>query len=406
MIGGDRGVGDAFNAVVDRLTRASATERILISILSLFASILIGGIILLYSGLMETCANPFLVVGGGRFCYNPFSVYVIMAKGAFGSAFNVATTLKQTTLLMLTGLSVALAFRAGMLNIGTQGQLVLGGMSTALVALTLGPIVPPGIAGTVIVLTIAILVGGLVGGLFAAIPGVLKAAYDANVVVTTIMLNFVAANFAFFLVRNYFNNPASGTVETRTLPEHAQLRPVLSIFEGTSFSIVVLALALALIGGGYILLNRLSYGYDLRIGGNQPPAAEYAGVRAKRVMVSSMVLSGVLAGIGGAIWVVMDVGRWQAGVPSLGFDGIAVSILAANNPLGIPLTSLLFGMLKSGSLEVQFVLGVPRELVEVIRGLIILFVAMPEFFRVLGVRYGIGGESAGPPAEGVTEGGD
>ena len=124
----------------------------------------------------------------------------------------------------------------------------------------------------------------------------------------------------------------------------------------------------------------------MRTSGLQPEAAEYGGVDAKRTIVASFGLSGALAGIGGALYALMILGKFQTGVPSYGFDGITVSILAGNNPLGVGFAAFLFGILKSGAGVVNFATEVPPQLVATLRGLIILFVAMPEFFRLLGGR--------------------
>jgi simple sugar transport system permease protein len=322
---------------------------------------------------------------------NPFS---LNAPGLFADNwqlfnFGLALTLKETTLLVFTGLSVAVAFRAGLFNIGTQGQLILGALATGLFALFASQVLPATALGALVLIPAAILVGAVVGGLYGAIPGALKAYADANEVITTIMLNFIAAQVAFVVVSEYFRNPDSQVVETTPLPDFATIQPVSSFlpfgFPGSGdFSILALLFAFALVGVVYFVLERTSFGYDLRTSGIQPEAAEYGGVDAKRTTVTSMFLSGALGGIGGAVWVLMVIGKWKAGVPSLGFDGITVSILAGNNPLGVFPAALLFGTLKSGSVAVQFQTGVPKQLVGVLRGLIILFVAMPEFFRLLG----------------------
>jgi simple sugar transport system permease protein len=144
--------------------------------------------------------------------------------------------------------------------------------------------------------------------------------------------------------------------------------------------------------GIYYLLEQTSFGYDIRTSGLQPDAAEYGGVNAERTVVYSMALSGALGGIGGAVYVLMILGKFQTGVPAYGFDGITVSILAGNNPLGVGFAAFLFGTLKSGSTVVQFATDVPPQLVGVLRGLIILFVAMPEFFRMLARGIGTAGE--------------
>ncbi len=417
---------------VERLVDASAIERILISLAALVASLLVGAVIVLAAGLLEECERGFVVGGDvisipftgvgiqlpafeaavpgvANACYSPMDVYYQLFVAPFTSSFNFALTMKETTLLLFTGLSVAVAFRAGLFNIGTQGQLVLGGLGTALAVLWVAPLLPGGLLGTLILVPFGLLVGAVVGGLYGAIPGALKAYADANEVITTIMLNFVATGVAFYLVSAYFQDPGSQSTETESLPGYAQLSPEVEAFSGTDFSVVAFLLGVVLVGAVYYLLWHTAFGYELRTSGLQPAAAAYSGVDSERMVVASMFISGALGGVGGAIYVMMVLGRWRAGVPPLGFDGITVSILAGNNPLGVALASGLFGTLKSGSLSIEFALGVPSQLVEVLRGLVILFVAMPEFFRMLGIRYDVG-ESGGAPGSdgdrGETPGGD
>jgi simple sugar transport system permease protein len=391
---------------LQRLVDASAVERLLISAAALVLAVVVGAVIILVSGRIATCQEAAATYFGVGFCYSPFEVYFVMLNGALGNPFvldgptliaegwslynfGLALTLKEATLLVFTGLSVAVAFRAGLFNIGTQGQLVFGALATGLFALYASRVVPEGMVGGLVVIPSSILVGAVVGGLYGAIPGALKAYADANEVITTIMLNFIAAQVAFVVVSLYFRNPDSQVVETTPLASFATILPVSSWlpfgFPGSGdFSLLALAFAFLLVAGIFYLLERTSFGYDLRTSGIQPQAAEYGGVDAKRTTVASMFLSGALGGIGGAVWVLMVIGKWQAGVPALGFDGITVSILAGNNPLGVFPAALLFGTLKSGSVAVQFQTGVPKQLVGVLRGLIILFVAMPEFFRMFG----------------------
>ena len=384
-----------------RLVEASAGERLLISLAALALSVVVGGLVVLVSGLVATCESPFFAAPGvGSFCYDPVAVYAVLLQGAFGSAFNVAITLKETTLLVFTGLSVAIAFRAGMFNIGTQGQLVLGALATALAVFAAAPVVPAGVAGALVLVPIGLLAGAAIGGVWGAIPGALKAYADANEVITTIMLNFVATGVAFTLVSEVFKDPDSQTVQTRAIPGFAELGPV--FFETTVFSAYALVGGLALAGFLYWMLNGTTFGYELRTSGVQPEAAEYGGVNADRMMVSSMTLSGAISGLGGAVYVLMVASRWRTGIPSLGFDGITVSILAGNNPIGVLPAALLFGALKSGSLAIEFDLSVPKQLVGVLRGLVILFVAMPEFFRMVGTRFRFGEESPDVASDGGT----
>ncbi|WP_122088433.1 ABC transporter permease [Halalkalicoccus subterraneus] len=381
------------DASLDWLVDTSAVQRILVSLTSLAFAVLLGTVLVFVSGFVADCTDPFILLPGvGYGCYNPVEMYGTMFTGAFGSLTALGRTLQETTLLLFTGLSVAVAFRAGLFNIGTQGQLVLGALGAALTVLTLGERVPGNVLGALVVIPAGVVVGALVGGAWGAIPGVMKAYADAHEVITTIMLNFVATGIAFWAVQNHVGNLESDSVQTHAIPEIARLPASIS---GARFSIYALVGALAIAVAIYLLYTRTVLGYELRTSGIQETAAEYGGVNAKRNVVTSMTLSGALGGIAGAVYVMMVQYRWQAGIPALGFDGVAVSILASNNPLGVIPAALLFGGMKSGSVAVDLSLGVPNELVEVLRGLIILFIAMPEFFRALGKRagYGAGGEA-------------
>ncbi|WP_129116792.1 ABC transporter permease [Halegenticoccus tardaugens] len=407
MSAADR-LGDRGRRALSRLVRASAFERALISLAALALAMLVGIVVVLAAGRMTTCTTAATTYFGVGFCYDPFQVYDRLFLGALGDPINplfrplegqfappfrrgwnplngqMAVTLAETTVLVFTGLSVALAFRAGIFNIGTQGQLVVGALATALATLYAAPLVT-GVAGTLVLVPFGLLVGALAGGLYGAIPGALKAYADANEVITTIMLNFVATGVALYLVAGPFQDPESQANETAALPDYARFPSVL--YEPRDdFSILALAVGVVLVVGTYYLLERTSFGYDIRTSGKQPAAAEYGGVNAARTVVSSMTLSGALGGLGGAVYVLMILGNFETGVPSYGFDGITVSILAGNNPLGVGLAAFLFGVLKSGSIVVDVGTDVPPELVGVLRGLIILFVAMPEFFRFAGRR--------------------
>ncbi|MFP8955378.1 ABC transporter permease [Natrialbaceae archaeon A-CW3] len=387
-----------WRGALDRLVDASALERILISVTSLLFAIVIGAVLVFVSGFVTDCTDPFIYFpGAGYGCYNPFEVYWTMLDGSFGSMSNLGQTLQETTLLLFTGLSVAVAFRAGLFNIGTQGQMILGALGTSLVVLHLGEVVPNNVLGTLLVIPSGIVVGAIVGGFWGMIPGLMKAYADAHEVITTIMLNFVAMGIAFWLVQVHVGDLTTDSVQTESVPSIARLPATIS---GSRFSLVALVGAVLVAMGIYHLYTRTVLGYDLRTSGIQQTAAEYGGVNARHNIVTSMTLSGALGGIAGAIYVMMVQYRWQAGMPALGFDGIAVSILAGNNPLGVIPAALLFGSLKSGSMAIDLTLGVPNELVEVLRGLIILFIAMPEFFRMIGKRYGFGTEAV------ATDGGE
>ena len=438
--GGEPSATERAWRALDRLARASATERFLLSFAALVLSIVVGTVLVLAAGRATTCETAAFVLthptpfGLPRlfsmgFCFDPVAVFDRLFFGALGDPFRkgwgpltpftggpldpfregyqllnpqMAVTLRETTVLLFSGLAVAVAFRAGIFNIGTQGQLVLGALGTGLSVLWAAPFVPAGLVGTVVLVTLGLAVGAVVGGLYGAIPGALKAYAEANEVITTIMLNFVATGVAFFLVANYVRNPESQAVETTPVPDYALIPPVL--FEPRDdFSFVALGLGAVLVFVIYYVLEHTSFGYDVRTSGLQPDAAEYGGVNAERTIVYSMAISGALGGIGGAVYVLMILGKFQTGVPAYGFDGITVSILAGNNPLGVGFAAFLFGTLKSGSTVVQFATDVPPQLVGVLRGLIILFVAMPEFFRML--ARGIGPTAERRPDAVAADGG-
>ncbi|MDG5821366.1 ABC transporter permease [Natronococcus sp. A-GB7] len=388
---------DDLERLLERLIHASVAERVAISVAALVAAILVGGVLVFVSGGFASCRAG-LDLAGVTFCYNPMQVYYELFLGSLGHPlegdwspmnYSLATTLRQTTLLIFAGLSVAVAFRAGLFNIGTQGQLVIGGLLTAVTVLFAASYVPGGFVGTVLLIPIGVLAGAVGGGLYGAIPGALKAYAGANEVITTIMLNFIAAGVASTLLSWRFQDPDSANPQTRAIPEYAEIPnvPVVGFSGRMDFSLLALGFAIALMIGIAWLLARTSFGYELRTSGIQPKAAAYGGVDEKRMTVASMTLSGALGGVAGAFWVLMEHGRWLENVPALGFDGIAVSILAGNNPLGVGAAALLFGVLSSGSNAINTATDVPPELVGVLSGLIILFVAMPEFFRMMGRRY-------------------
>jgi simple sugar transport system permease protein len=408
--------------VLERLVAASAVERALISLASLALAVAVGTVLILVAGRMTTCDAAAFVLANPQplgvpelfrmgFCFDPVTVFDRLFLGALADPLSpgwdpldgqVAVTLRETTVLVFTGLSVALAFRAGIFNIGTQGQMVVGALATALVVLWVAPLVS-GVLGTVLLVPFGLLVGAAFGGVYGAIPGALKAYADANEVITTIMLNFIATGLVLYLVSEVFKDPTSQANQTVSLPDYALFPPVL-FGQQFGFSILALGFGLASVLVLAYLLTRTSFGYDIRTSGVQPQAAEYGGVDARRTIVASMTLSGALGGLAGALYVLMVLGNFQTGVPAYGFDGITVAILAGNNPLGVPFAALLFGVLKSGTTVVQFATDVPPQLVGVLRGLIILFVAMPEFFRLLGRRV-VPPERSRPAEAAATDGG-
>jgi len=372
-------------SLFERALGLSTGQRLLVSLAAVVVAIGVGMVVILVAGFVADCDSPALYLLGVGFCYNPVEVYVVLFDGAFGNTFNLAATLRWTTVLLFTGLSFAIAFKAGLFNIGAQGQFVLGSLAAAVTVLALAPAAPAGLAGSAVLMPAGLVAGVVGGGLYGYLPGYLNYRFDTNEVISTLLLNFIAAAVAFVLVDRYVGDDSIQGTTTERLPEEAVFRPRL-FPSSTDFSITVFVFALVVVAGFYWLLKRTTVGYDIRAMGTQPKAAVFGGVSERFTTLFSFTVAGGVAGLGGAIYVMMILGRWQTGVPPVGFDGIAVSILAGNNPVGLLPSGLLFGALESGSRAIEFQLGVPAELVEVLRGLIILLVATPELFRLLGKR--------------------
>jgi simple sugar transport system permease protein len=378
-------LAERFERLFGTLVRLSTGQRILVSIAAVIFAIGVGMVVILGAGYFASCGSPVLFILGAEFCYNPIEVSLVLFDGSFGGNFEIARTLRWTTLLLFTALSFAIPYKAGLFNIGAQGQFVLGSLGAAVGVIWAAAFVPDGMVGRLVLVPTGLLVGAAVGGLYGFLPGYLKVRFEMNEVVTTLLFNFIATAVAFVLVDRYFVDETIQGTQTEAIPDAAALDPQF-FANSADFSLPVFVFALGIVAAVYWLLTRTTVGYELRAMGTQPKAAIFGGVSERFTTLFSMTTAGAIAGIGGALYVMMVLGRWQTGPPPLGFDGIAVSILAGNNPLGLFPSGLLFGALQSGGQAIQFQLGIPSELVEVLRGLIILLVATPELFRMMGKR--------------------
>ena len=313
-----------------------------------------------------------------------------LAVGSLGSAEAVGYTLYYATDMVFAGLAVAVAFQGGLFNIGAEGQAALGGLGVTVAALggealggtalggaALGGDALPGAA----LVPLAILAGAAFGAAWAAVPGWLQARRGSHVVITTIMFNFIAASLMVYLLVNVLTAPGSMLPESRPFPPAAGL-PLL----GGGPAPVSLALPLALLAAGlvWLLVWRTPWGYGLRVMGENPEAARYAGVNQARTTVVVMAVSGALAS-GIAVNELLGAQhRLLLGFTGgYGFTGIAVALMGRNHPAGVLLAGLLFGALTQGGAELAFeVPDVPSEVVVLIQGLVILFAgAMGNLFR-------------------------
>jgi simple sugar transport system permease protein len=307
---------------------------------------------------------------------SPAQVLALLVKGAFGSAAGVSYTLYYATTFVFTGLAVAVAYHAGLFNIGGEGQAMMGGLGAGLAALVLGPSLP-----SWIVLPAMVLVAMLFGVVWAAIPGALQAWRGSHIVITTIMFNFIASALVIYLLVGVIKEPGNMSPESRAfaasavLPGAHQLLGALGIeWPRTPLNASVL-LALAALAGVYLLLWRSQLGYALRAVGSSPDAALYAGIRPRSLIVVAMAISGALAALVGINEIAGVHGRLIADfVAGAGFTGIAVSLIGRNHPLGIALAAMLFGALYQGGAEIGFeIQGFSRDMVFTLQGLIVLF---------------------------------
>jgi simple sugar transport system permease protein len=320
-----------------------------------------------------------LVVSSGAMLASgtdPIEAYLALGEGAFGTRDAIIETLIKTAPFVLAGLGIALAFRGGLFNIGVQGQLFVGSVFTVVVGYAIE-------APAILHIPLALLAGMIGGALWAAIPGYLKARNGAHEVITTIMLNFIAARVINWSIATEGPLRAPRTVvpETRAVLESARL-PLL-IPDSRLHAGVILAVIAALVV--YWLLWRTVTGFEIRTVGANPNAARYAGISVESNIVLTMVLSGALAGLGGGIQVLgLEPYNFTTGFSvGLGFDSIAVAVLGGIHPFGVVLASFLFGAMDAGARLMQLRTRVPIDIVTIAQGLILAFVAADQIIRQL-----------------------
>lgn len=341
----------------------SALDAMLIPFLAILTAIVLGGIII-------------FSVGG-----NPFLAYAGLIQGSFGSARALSETTVWATPYIFAGLAVALAFKGGLFNIGAEGQLALGAVCTALIGYALpewlGIDIP-----TIIHLPLAIIVGMAAGAFWAAIVGFLKAYTGGHEVINTIMMNYIALNTISYLLNGPMKDRDPNNVIARTplIAESARM-PV--IIDGLRFhwGFVLALLAAFLV---WWMLSKSTLGFEIRTVGLNPDAAKYAGINVKRIIVLTMALSGMLAGMAGALEVTGLNYRHELGFSiGYGFDAIAIALLGKSHPLGVVLAAILFAAMRNGATRMQFLTQLPIDLISMLQALILLFVAADAIIRYI-----------------------
>lgn len=304
---------------------------------------------------------------------NPFLFLQLLWRGAFGSGSNFALSLIKTTPLILTGLSVALGFRAGLFNIGAEGQLYMGGISAAFLGSALRGL-PPSLH-----LSLSLIGGFLMGALWGFIPGWLKAKRGVHEVINTIMLNYVAIYMTTALVRGPLSS-GEYTLRTKMIAQSAYLTILWQKGANElSWGIIIALISCLLL---YFFLFRTVWGYEIRAVGYNPEAAQRSGINVPKNIMLNLTLCGGLAGLAGAIEVTglhhCFYGQFS---PGYGYDGIAVALLAKNHPLGVILTATFFAALRTSDRLLQVEGGIPKDIIIIIQALIILFILADKILR-------------------------
>ena len=350
-------------------------NRFLYTVLAIILGIIIGSIILIVSGT------------------NPIEAYKVIFFGAFGKPKYISWTIVKAVPLILTGLSVAFAFNTGLFNIGAEGQYIVGSIGALVVGLLVD--LPPVLHGLV-----ALLAGALCGYIWGALVGILKAKFEVNEVISSIMMNWIAfylSNYllSFPLLRNIESDnsyPIKKSASIKilgswkaseagkaVLANNKFLRDILN--PPVNFGIIIAIVAAIVI---WYILKKTTLGYELRAVGFNQKAAEYGGISINKSIVTSMGIAGILAGLAGAITVLGVSGNIgiMAGQEGYGFDGMAVALIAGNNPLGTIPAALLYAGLTYGGGKLTTI-GTYSEVVKIIVGIMILFIAMPKLLDMI-----------------------
>jgi|YelNatPaOPRAMG01_1025707.scaffolds.fasta_scaffold44682_2 simple sugar transport system permease protein len=298
---------------------------------------------------------------------NPFLAYGALLQAAFGDMNGIAETMVKACPLMLAGLGIAIAYRAKFWNIGAEGQIYAGGIASAIAGIYFTAV--PGI----ILLPITLLAGLLGGAILGFIPGILKARYKVNEVITTIMINYVMIQLTAYLVTGPMRDSSSGITISPQLSKAAWLPTVIP---KTRFHLgIILAILAAFIVSW--LVYKTVLGYQIRAVGERARTARFAGIPVERTIVLTMIISGSLAGLAGAVEVSGVQHRLvEAFSPGYGFLSIAVALLANLEPIGVIISSILFAALLNGADAMQRAAAVPIPVIYVIEGVVIIFIAL------------------------------
>lgn len=340
-----------------------ADNMVLFSLISIVLGLIVGAIALIIAG------------------FNPIEAYSAMIEGVFGKPKFIAWTIIKSTPLILTGLSVAFAFKTGLFNIGAEGQFIIGALVATLVGA--GIEMP-----AVIHIPLTLLLAALGGAMWGGFAGWLKSKFGINEVIATIMLNWIAFYFSNFMIKTSFlakpNSEASISIHESASIGINWLTDLVGPATKVNWGIVISIILVLVIA---FILFKTTLGFELRGVGYNKFGAEYGGINVNSSILKSMAIAGLLAGIAGAIQV-MGVSHnitILAAQEGYGFDGIAVALIANSNPIGVILSGLLFGAFKYGGTKMQAI-GAPSEVVNIVIGSIVYFIALSSVLRMLYIK--------------------
>ncbi|HSW36457.1 MAG TPA: ABC transporter permease [Candidatus Limnocylindrales bacterium] len=319
-----------------------------------------------FAVLLGLVAGAILMLATGS---NPVEGFYYLFRGGLMNIERIGNSIASATPLILTGLSVAFAFKTGLFNIGGAGQMLIGGLCATAVGLSFAWPKP-------VLLTVIIFASMIGGGLWAALPGLLKSKFNVHEVVSTIMMNWIAFWTIFFVVPAYFKGPFLET-ESQRIPDAASLKVqwLTNLFEGSFINLGILLAVISVVITAFIL-EKTTLGYELKAVGYNRDAAKAAGINVNRNIILSMVIAGALAGLAGATFYVGFASNMQIGVlPSHGFDGIAVALLGANSPWGVLAAAFFFGLLHTGKGFMSAMTAIPPEIADTMIATIIYFAA-------------------------------
>lgn len=344
-------------------------RSIFFSILALVLALMISGILVFFVG------------------ENPWHVYGILLKSSFGSMDAISYTIYYATPLIFTGLAVAVAFHVGLFNIGCEGQLYIG----ALVATLTGLYMPAGETLSWFWMLMIVFLCMIGGALWAAVPGLLKAYRGSHEVITTIMMNFISMGLVSYMILYRFKDESIQTIATPQVSPAIHLPKLSSILPFPETSPANISFFIALIAAGlvYVFLWKTKYGFSFRAVGQNERTSQCSGISSKTTIVAAMMISGALAGMVGLNEIFGNAYRMKDGFShGYGFLGIAVALLGRNNPIGVVLAAFLFGGLHNSALSLEFdTQHISRELVDVVQGLMILFITANTFLESYTMKF-------------------